>query len=297
MRARPRRLCVCVLLPSLVCVGARAHSAFTCECVRRRYAQQHDGCIVSNDKYRDWVAKLPPQARGVGQKWVREHVITFCFVGAEFMPNPDFHTPLLLSEGAKRVLGLVVPAAAAPAAAPAADAGAPPLPPAVLSPTAAATATAAAAYGGGGSATGESGGSGDDDDAPEAAAAAAADAGYGDDDVPEGLSDDGDGGGSAGGASDLGDALPGLRLYAPAAPGARGGSAPQGLGALFGGPALGDVLHGAAVARAPAAAAAAPARRRAPPPPGFGGSGHDDEDGFDEATAAATVARLTGDGE
>uniref|UniRef100_A0A0G4GLE2 RNase NYN domain-containing protein n=1 Tax=Chromera velia CCMP2878 TaxID=1169474 RepID=A0A0G4GLE2_9ALVE len=65
-----------------------------------KYAQTHDGCVVSNDLFRDFVQKAggtqgqqDKRARDRAQRWVSSHVISFTFVGDEFIPNPDFVTP------------------------------------------------------------------------------------------------------------------------------------------------------------------------------------------------------------
>ena len=85
-----------------------------------QYARKHDACIVSNDKYRDYVQKLVGAAKRDAGRWVRAHRISYVpglcsgvcrpfgvcsahphellrcrytFVGQEFMPNPDFRFP------------------------------------------------------------------------------------------------------------------------------------------------------------------------------------------------------------
>lgn len=56
-----------------------------------RYAQNHNGCIISNDLYRDHIEKS--SNRKELKRWMRKHLISFTFVGDEFMPNPDFVFP------------------------------------------------------------------------------------------------------------------------------------------------------------------------------------------------------------
>lgn len=56
-----------------------------------RYARQHDACIVSNDRYWDWVQKQ--RDPGPATRWIRTHTISFTFVRDEFVPNPDFRFP------------------------------------------------------------------------------------------------------------------------------------------------------------------------------------------------------------
>lgn len=58
-----------------------------------QHARKHDACIVSNDKYRDYVDKLEGAAKGEARRWVRAHRISYAFAGAEFLPNPDFRFP------------------------------------------------------------------------------------------------------------------------------------------------------------------------------------------------------------
>lgn len=56
-----------------------------------RYAQEHDGIIVSTDLYRDYIKKA--QNVATAKKWIRSHLISFTFVKDEFLPNPDFIFP------------------------------------------------------------------------------------------------------------------------------------------------------------------------------------------------------------
>jgi hypothetical protein len=57
------------------------------------YALRHNACIVSNDKYRDYIEKVAPQERATMRRWLKTHLISFAFVGHEFIPNPDFVFP------------------------------------------------------------------------------------------------------------------------------------------------------------------------------------------------------------
>ncbi|KAG5177425.1 Zc3h12a-like ribonuclease NYN domain-containing protein [Tribonema minus] len=55
------------------------------------YCMQHNGCVVTNDQYRDHYAALQgAKKREAARRWVKGHTISYTFVGDEFMPNPDF---------------------------------------------------------------------------------------------------------------------------------------------------------------------------------------------------------------
>jgi ribonuclease ZC3H12 len=59
-----------------------------------QYAKQHGGYIISNDMYRDHIDKVggddaSAKAHRDVKQWVRAHVISYAFVGDEFVPNPD----------------------------------------------------------------------------------------------------------------------------------------------------------------------------------------------------------------
>lgn len=58
------------------------------------YARRHGGVIVTNDMFRDAVEKLKPHLRGALREWMRAHLLSFTFVGEEFIPNPDFQFPV-----------------------------------------------------------------------------------------------------------------------------------------------------------------------------------------------------------
>ena len=60
-----------------------------------QYARSHNGCIVSNDMYRDAVKELKS---GKAEKqelkqWLRTHCISYTFVSDEILPNPNFIIP------------------------------------------------------------------------------------------------------------------------------------------------------------------------------------------------------------
>jgi len=56
------------------------------------YARLHDGYILSNDRYADFLEK----SVAAGQRkrdvalWLKTHVISFAWFGDELMPNPEF---------------------------------------------------------------------------------------------------------------------------------------------------------------------------------------------------------------
>lgn len=54
-----------------------------------QYARSHSGYIVTNDMFRDYINKAENKEEAT--KWVREHTISFTFVGDEFLPNPESH--------------------------------------------------------------------------------------------------------------------------------------------------------------------------------------------------------------
>mmetsp|Transcript_3015 Transcript_3015/g.4597 ORF Transcript_3015/g.4597 Transcript_3015/m.4597 type:complete len:1289 (-) Transcript_3015:431-4297(-) len=54
------------------------------------YAKQRGGYIISNDMYRDHVKRIEqPALRNQVRDWIKSHVISYTFVGDEFLPNPD----------------------------------------------------------------------------------------------------------------------------------------------------------------------------------------------------------------
>jgi len=56
-----------------------------------RYAQRHKGFVVTNDMYRDHVAKITDRRERERQRqWTKTNLISFTFIGDEFMPNPNF---------------------------------------------------------------------------------------------------------------------------------------------------------------------------------------------------------------
>jgi hypothetical protein len=65
------------------------------DCIK--YCQSKKGSvIVSNDLYRDnWKDndKLSGGEKQALRRWFKEHLISYTFVGDEFLPNPDFYFP------------------------------------------------------------------------------------------------------------------------------------------------------------------------------------------------------------
>ncbi|RQM29542.1 hypothetical protein B5M09_000563 [Aphanomyces astaci] len=56
-----------------------------------QYAGTHDGCLVTNDLFRDHLDNIKPShKRGAMRDWLKAHRISFTWVGDEFLPNPDF---------------------------------------------------------------------------------------------------------------------------------------------------------------------------------------------------------------
>ena len=60
------------------------------------YARQANAFIVTNDKFRDYLAKLQmtpsknePDAIKREYAWLKQHSISFAFNEDEFLPNPD----------------------------------------------------------------------------------------------------------------------------------------------------------------------------------------------------------------
>jgi len=57
-----------------------------------RYAQSHGGYVVTNDMYRDHVSAIKDrQTRETQRNWTKSHLISYTFVGDEFLPNPNFN--------------------------------------------------------------------------------------------------------------------------------------------------------------------------------------------------------------
>jgi len=54
------------------------------------YAQKHNAFIISNDKYRDHVQNTPVSSRDSVRQWMKRHLLTYTFIGDEFLPNPNF---------------------------------------------------------------------------------------------------------------------------------------------------------------------------------------------------------------
>jgi hypothetical protein len=74
---------------------------YTIEYARAKDAQGHPVYVVSNDQYRDYVDKICATVTGSDahvaarrrklKQWLQKHVISFTFVGDDFLPNPDFN--------------------------------------------------------------------------------------------------------------------------------------------------------------------------------------------------------------
>lgn len=63
-----------------------------------QYAGMYDGCVVTNDLYRDHVENMTgPRERKVAMRsWLAAHRISYTWVGNEFLPNPNFRYTKLL---------------------------------------------------------------------------------------------------------------------------------------------------------------------------------------------------------
>ena len=58
------------------------------------YAQSHNGFVVTNDRFKDWIDKASSQEDRLTRKeWVRTRCCSYTFVNDEFIPNPDFKVP------------------------------------------------------------------------------------------------------------------------------------------------------------------------------------------------------------
>ncbi|OEH73738.1 ribonuclease related [Cyclospora cayetanensis] len=59
-----------------------------------KYALMNNGCIVTNDLYRDITNRVPNKSQQTALRaWLKRHVISFTFVDGEFLPNPEFQWP------------------------------------------------------------------------------------------------------------------------------------------------------------------------------------------------------------
>lgn len=60
-----------------------------------KYAKAKDGCIITNDRYWDFIDKCQKagENRALHVHWMRSHCISYTFVEDEFLPNPDFEFP------------------------------------------------------------------------------------------------------------------------------------------------------------------------------------------------------------
>ena len=48
----------------------------------------HDGYIVTNDQYRDHIQTFEGAEREQQRAWAKSRLVSFTFVGDEFLPNP-----------------------------------------------------------------------------------------------------------------------------------------------------------------------------------------------------------------
>lgn len=57
-----------------------------------QYAGLHDGCVVTNDLFRDHVENMegPRERKEAMRVWLKAHQISFTWVQNEFLPNPNF---------------------------------------------------------------------------------------------------------------------------------------------------------------------------------------------------------------
>jgi len=63
------------------------------------YARRHHGIIVSNDLFRDAIKKLSPLVQHEFASWLQSHLVSYTFIGDDFIPNPDFNFQQILSNG------------------------------------------------------------------------------------------------------------------------------------------------------------------------------------------------------
>ena len=52
------------------------------------FAIGHDGYIVTNDQYRDHIRSFEGAEREQQKTWAKSRLVSFTFVGDEFLPNP-----------------------------------------------------------------------------------------------------------------------------------------------------------------------------------------------------------------
>ncbi|TYZ63286.1 hypothetical protein PybrP1_009075 [[Pythium] brassicae (nom. inval.)] len=60
-----------------------------------QYAGMYDGCVVTNDMYRDHVEGMngPRERKAAMRMWLVAHLISFTWVRNDFLPNPNFRYP------------------------------------------------------------------------------------------------------------------------------------------------------------------------------------------------------------
>lgn len=62
-----------------------------------QYAGLHNGCVVTNDLFRDHVQNMegPRERKEAMRAWLKAHQISFTWVQNEFLPNPNFRCVVL----------------------------------------------------------------------------------------------------------------------------------------------------------------------------------------------------------
>ena len=58
------------------------------------YAKTKNGIIITNDRFNDAIRKIKDtKLKNVTERWLRTYVISYSFVGDDFIPNPDYKPP------------------------------------------------------------------------------------------------------------------------------------------------------------------------------------------------------------
>ena len=58
------------------------------------YAKTKNGIIITNDRFNDAINKIKDvKLKRITQRWLRTYVISYSFVGDDFIPNPDYEPP------------------------------------------------------------------------------------------------------------------------------------------------------------------------------------------------------------
>ena len=73
-----------------ICPGDSYSDGFTVT-----YAYEHNGIVVSNDRFRD--KDVYSSNVAAMQEWMSNHRIGFSFVGGEFYPDPSYRPPVYKS--------------------------------------------------------------------------------------------------------------------------------------------------------------------------------------------------------